>query len=249
MLEGMANEPSESNAESKAQRRRVLTWLGAGGLLMTGTSGASAQNARPAPACVVRPEQTEGPYFVDTGLNRSDIRTDPTSGVAQEGVLLRLAFNVSRVKQGKCEALAGAHVELWHCNAHGVYSGVSDRDSAARGQKFLRGYQGTDAAGVARFVTVYPGWYPGRAVHLHFIIRAADSSTRTARLEQFTSQLYFDDALSERIFASAPYASHSGRRLRNNEDGLYRDGGQRLLVAPTMDDKGLAAVFNIGLQA
>jgi len=226
----------------------VLTWLGAGGLLVATKPVLAQSGARPTPACVVRPEQTEGPYFVDTGLNRSDIRSDPTSGITQEGVPLRLAFNVSRLKSGKCDALAAAHVEVWHCNAKGVYSGVRDRDTSARNQKFLRGYQVTDASGVSRFSTIFPGWYPGRAVHLHFIIRAADSSTRTARLEQFTSQLYFDDALSERIFASAPYSAHSGRRLRNDEDGLYRDGGSKLVLAPVKEGEGYSASFDIGLQ-
>ena len=97
-------------------------------------------------------------------------------------------------------------MELWQCNASGHYSGVRDAQADTTGRKFLRGYQLTDAAGIARFKTIYPGWYPGRAVHVHFMIRtAAPGGGR----EEFTSQLYFDDALSDRIFASAPYSGRS----------------------------------------
>ena len=71
-----------------------------------------------------------------------------------------------------------AHVELWQCNAAGVYSGVNDGNAKAAAQKFLRGYQVTDGAGSAQFTTIYPGWYPGRAVHLHFLIRTGTSASR-----------------------------------------------------------------------
>ena len=111
----------------------------------------------PVPTCVVRPEQTEGPYFVDTQLNRSDIRSDPADGSVRAGALLSLAFLVTRIGD-TCVPLPGAVVDVWHCDADGVYSGVSDDNfGSTAGQQFLRGYQVTDGSGAAAFTTIYPG--------------------------------------------------------------------------------------------
>jgi protocatechuate 3,4-dioxygenase beta subunit len=126
------------------------------------------------PTCVVRPAATEGPYFVDEKLNRSDIRSDPGTGTVKPGALLALTFNVSRIANGSCTALNGAMVDVWHCDAGGLYSDESTNNTV--GQKFLRGYQVTDASGLAAFTTIYPGWYSGRAVHIHFKIRTTTSS-------------------------------------------------------------------------
>lgn len=200
------------------------------------------------PACVVRPRQTEGPFFVDERLNRSDIRSDPRSGEVRPGVALRLAFRVSRLAGTACAPLAGAQVDVWHCDAEGRYSDVRGfgAGTATTGQQFLRGYQLTDAAGTAQFLTVYPGWYGGRAVHVHFKIRTQDAA---GRKYDFTSQLYFDEALTERVFAAEPYARRGGRWLRNAEDGIFRDGGRQLLLAPERDAQGYAATFDVGLRA
>ena len=189
-------------------RRRALAMLGASGAaLLVARHGAAAAVDAPLPACVVRPRQTEGPFFVDGDLERSDLRIDPRTGAVKPGVPLRLAFRVSRVGASACAPLAGAQVHVWHCDAAGDYSSVRDPRAPKAGEAFLRGFQKTDAAGTARFLTIYPGWYPGRAVHVHFKIRTADAP----RSAEFTSQLYFDEALSERVYATAPYASR-GRR-------------------------------------
>lgn len=230
-------------------RREALAVLGATGaaLLVGRTSVArgAAGGATPLPSCVVRPQQTEGPYFVDEKLKRSDIRSDPTSGVVKAGVPLALTFNISRISGGTCTPLAGAQVDVWHCDALGIYSDVTDPGFNTVGQKFLRGYQMTDATGMARFTTIYPGWYRGRTVHVHFKIR---SSPGSARGYDFTSQLYFDDALTDRVHARAPYASKGQRTLRNSGDGIFLNGGQQLMLAPTTTGQGYAATFNIGLQ-
>jgi len=197
------------------------------------------------PACVVRPEQTEGPYFVDERLNRSDIRTDPTDGQVKPGTPLALTLLVSRLNAGDCQPLPGAQVDIWHCDAMGVYSDVQDPSFNTIGRKFLRGYQVTDARGEARFVTVYPGWYPGRTIHIHFKIRTAPVAQRTL---EFTSQLYFDDGLTDRVHANPPYASNGQRTARNQHDWIFRRGGDRLMLAPTATADGYAASFAIGLQ-
>src|SRR2546428_8296236 len=155
---------------------------------VTQSSGASSDSTGTTSptSCVLTAALTEGPYFVDEKLYRSDIRTDPVTGDVSEGVLLELTFNVARVANAACTPLTGAYLDVWHCDAGGVYSDVS---AAGAGEKFLRGYQITDASGAARFTTVYPGWYSGRAVHIHFKLRLfAGASTSY----EFTSQFFFN---------------------------------------------------------
>ena len=224
-------------------RREALSVLGAAGASLFFESFRAQAQSRP--ACVAVPQQTEGPYFVDTRLARSDIRSDSTSGTPRAGVPLALAFIVSRLDAKGCTPLPGAHVELWQCDAQGLYSGVRDRSFDTTGQNFLRGYQVTDAEGTARFTTIYPGWYPGRTVHLHFmILTGREGARRTA----FASQLYFDDALSDRILARAPYRERGTRTSRNEEDGIFRRGGAQLLLDVKERAGALSASFPIGLK-
>jgi protocatechuate 3,4-dioxygenase beta subunit len=132
----------------------------------------SALTPTPSPTsvCVVRPEMTVGPYFVDEKLNRADIRGDRT------GTELQLTLRVYSVGSS-CTPLVGAFVDIWHCDAAGLYSDVAAEGTA--GQTFLRGYQVTDSNGVVNFTTIYPGWYTSRAVHIHFKIRDALTTNPT----------------------------------------------------------------------
>ncbi|MCI0554266.1 MAG: intradiol ring-cleavage dioxygenase [Anaerolineae bacterium] len=197
------------------------------------------------PACIVRPELTEGPYFVDEKINRSDIRSNPSDGSVKEGLPLQLTFRVSQVNNS-CAPLEGATVDIWHCDALGVYSDASDPSFNTIGKKFLRGYQVTDANGVAQFITIYPGWYQGRTVHIHFKIRANDSSGSTY---DFTSQLFFDDSLSDMIYTQEPYASKQGTRSpRNDGDNIFGESGDQLTLQLAQTAEGYAATFDIGLQ-
>lgn len=237
-------------------RRTMLGFLGSAAVMLAGCgsgeagpgwwrrlrSGASA--ATSIPPCIVRPEQMEGPYFVDERLNRSDLRSDPSDGSVKQGVPLNVTLRVHQLRGRVCTPLPGAIVDLWHCDAQGVYSDVRDRAFDTRGKKFLRGYQATDQTGAAAFITIYPGWYPGRAVHMHFKIRTHPDSPRG---DEFTSQIYFDDALTDQIHAEAPYAGMGRRRVANRHDGIFQDGGAELMLAVTRQGAGYAGVFDIGL--
>ena len=203
---------------------------------------AETTNLTAVPDCVVRPELTEGPYFVDTQLNRADIRSDPASGAISEGALLSLAFVVSQVGNNVCAPLEGAVVDVWHCDTQGVYSGVSDPGFDTSSQQFLRGYQVTDSSGRARFTTIYPGWYPGRTVHIHFKVR---TSATDGQAYEFTSQLFFDEALNDQVLAQPPYAARGQRNTFNSEDNIYND---LLLLDVSRTADGYATTFNIGLD-
>ena len=196
--------------------------------------------------CVVRPELTIGPYFVDEQLNRSDIRSEPSDGSVREGIPLTLTINVLDVANSSCTPIEGAQVDIWHCDAQGVYSGVSDQGFDTSGQKFLRGYQLTDGTGKVQFLSIYPGWYSGRAVHIHFMIRTTGADGQSY---EFVSQFFFDDALSDQVFTQAPYASKGERDMRNADDNIYNSGGDQLLLAATGDNtNGYTAAIHIGLD-
>ena len=234
-------------------RREILALLGASGIAALAGCKPSREIAERGvtasaalPSCVVRPEQTEGPYFVDGRLDRSDIRSDPQNGGIKAGAPLEIAIVVSRIGNGgACSPLAGARVDLWQCDADGVYSGVRDPSFDTTGQLFLRGYQVTDASGTARFTTIYPGWYRGRTVHTHFKVRTDPSA---ARGYEFTSQLYFDDALTDRVHVREPYASKGQRTVRNEGDGIFRRNGNQLMLDVTEAGQGYAGSFHLGLQ-
>jgi protocatechuate 3,4-dioxygenase beta subunit len=218
----------------------------------SGTNPVSASTPTPSAApsasassCVVRPQLTEGPYFVDEMLNRSDIRSDPAGGAVRPGLPLRLSFRVSRPSSGACTPLTGALVDVWHCDALGVYSDAQDMGFNTRGQKFLRGYQVSDASGLAQFTTIYPGWYSGRAVHIHFKIRNGAGSSPGF---EFTSQVFFDEAITDLVHAQAPYNTKGRRNTTNAADGIYQGGGSQLLLPLVADGSGYGSTFDIALQ-
>ena len=230
--------PSALNAASPTASTAAATSAA------TAAAAATTGTAVAVPSCIVRPAVTEGPYFVDEKLNRSDIRSDPSNGGVKPGAALALTFNVSRVASAACVALANAQVDIWHCDALGVYSDASDPSFNTRGQKFLRGYQLTDANGKATFTTIYPGWYQGRAVHIHFKIRVTAANGTAS---DFTSQLFFDDTLNTQVFATAPYSQKGSGWMKNAQDGIYTGGGDKLLLKPTQSGSTFAATFDIGL--
>ena len=193
-------------------RREALTLFAAPAVLaLAGCRDGAAAGAPLEGGCVVRPALTEGPFYLGAGPVRSDIRA------GRPGAPLALAFTVSRVVEGACAPLEGAAVDVWHADAGGDYSGVG----RLRDEAFLRGTQTTDAGGVARFATVYPGWYPGRTPHVHFKVRAAASDTYA---HEFTSQLFFPDDLSRAVYGQGAYAARGPHTTPNDRDGIFRRG-------------------------
>jgi protocatechuate 3,4-dioxygenase beta subunit len=228
-------------------RREMLGILGgATAALVTFGRDRSEVKAAALPACVVRPEQTEGPFFIDEQSNRSDIRSGPFDDSVKPGTPLRLQFQVSRIDGTSCRPFQASVVDVWHCDAPGIYSGVrEDRESDLRGRKFLRGYQITNAKGIADFLTIYPGWYEGRCVHIHFKIRGESSAGRRYEL---TSQLYFPDSVTDQVHRSAPYNSRGRRAVLNEDDFLFRSGGKQLIPKLSKTRQGYEAIFDIGLR-
>ena len=196
--------------------------------------------------CVVKPELTEGPYFVDNMLNRADIRTEPSDGSIKDGVPLRLVIKVFDVSGGMCAPIEGAQVDVWHCDALGVCSGVADRSFDTSNEQWLRGYQITEGMGTTPFTTIYPGWYSGRAVHIHFKVRT-DPAAGSGY--EFTSQFFFDEAVTARVYQEMPYASKGQPDRPNTSDGIYQDSAGLLTLIPAQDvDGGYTATIEIGLD-
>jgi protocatechuate 3,4-dioxygenase beta subunit len=211
-------------------------------MTLLGASFAASRTLRgsTSPGCVVRPEQTEGPFFVDERLRRSDLRSDPHDGTLRPGKRLDLGFHVSRVGKA-CSPVEGLLVDVWHCDHEGRYSDVEGQ----AGHPFLRGFQPTDEYGLARFTTIYPGWYPGRTVHIHFKIRTPP--TRRASKE-FVSQLYFDDHLTDAVYREPPYLGRGERTVRNAQDRIFQNGGSDLVLDLHPRGEGYVAEFHLALQ-
>jgi uncharacterized protein (TIGR03437 family) len=186
------------------------------------------------------PTVTEGPYWVDEKLFRSDIRTDPTTGVARSGIPLTLGITVQNLSSGSCAPLVGAYVDIWHCDAKGIYSDESTYNPGGgtgsvntSGQKFLRGYQITDAGGQVTFTTIYPGWYSGRTIHIHFRVRTYSGATV---LGNFVSQIFFDDATNNTVLTQTAYSRTTARDTTNTNDMVYRVANQERMLATASGD-------------
>lgn len=256
-LDGGHRAAADDGDGSGLTRRHVLGAAGAGGvaLLFAGigstTGGRLLQGFAPdiaeaaATTCIMTPAKTVGPYFVDEKLNRSDVRSNTSTGAVQAGVPLTLKMQIFDADNG-CAPVQGATVDIWHANASGVYSDESANGTA--GQNWLRGYQTTDAYGLVTFTTIYPGWYTGRAVHIHFKVRIYDGSTETL---EFTSQMFFTDAMNSTVFQNnAPYNARSTTpdTLDGNDDILGSDAAT-LTLAPTPDGNGgYTADFSVGVS-
>jgi protocatechuate 3,4-dioxygenase beta subunit len=148
--------------------------------------------------CFLTPQSIEGPFYLDPRLLRAQIAE------GRPGVPLRVDLRV--IDGGTCKPSAGARVDIWHADAQGIYSGYEgqgDKENLSTvGQKFLRGTQFTDGKGAVSFETIYPGWYTGRATHIHFKVFLDKHNL-------LTGQMYFPDAINEFIYANI--SAYAGR--------------------------------------
>ncbi len=208
----------------------------------TRTTSTGASGTASSAACVLTPEATEGPFYLDLDKVRSDI----TEG--KDGTPLDLKITV--VDATGCTPIKDAAIDVWHCDAGGVYSGFSQASTGGPGggqsatddQTFLRGTQVTDANGLGQFQTIYPGWYRGRAVHIHMKVHVGGSVVHTG-------QLFFDDGLTDQVYGSAPYSSRGTPDVRNSADDIYRSAGAASAVlAMTPSGNGYVGDITVGVR-
>ena len=213
---------------SEDRDRKVATTDGGSATVepKTAPAGSLVEKLDASAACAQTAEQTEGPYYFDADSIRSDIRE------GRPGTPLVLAL---RVREGEaCAPVENAIVDIWHCDAGGVYSGFE----SGEGERFLRGAQATNEDGIAKFTTIYPGYYQGRTVHIH-------AKVHLDRQTVLTTQLYFDDAVSDRVFAAEPYASQGERDQRNDSDGIFDDS---LVLTLERSGKGYLGLMNFDVS-
>ncbi len=224
--------------------RRAFTFGTAGGALLAACAGdrlpppahdTPVTPVSPPARCTVHPELTEGPFYLDLDSLKRDI-TDGKPGVP-------LALTIRVLAARGCAPLSGVAVDIWHCDAGGLYSGYDDQVGGVdtRGQTFLRGTQVSDAAGRVTFATIYPGWYPGRTAHIHTKIHLAGN-------REAISQLFFPQDITEAVYATAPYRDPASDRryTTNDEDGVL-DHGDLTLLGVTAVPGGYAATVDMAV--
>ena len=238
-------------------------WLGR--FAPSGVAQAAARCA------LLTPELTEGPYWVNTMLRRADVRANTATAatsphLVQAGVPLRLTINVLDAAAG-CAPLNGVAVDIWHANAHGLYSDEASQQTGGgtaatdtSGQNFLRGYQltGRDAGihpaprdGQVSFRTIWPGWYSGRAIHIH--VRVRELSHGGATIAGYTTQIFFADADNNRVLTAAgPYDARSPQTDATNDenDSVLQsvDRATNIVAVTGSLGGGFAATFNVMLK-
>jgi protocatechuate 3,4-dioxygenase beta subunit len=260
--------------ERRITRRQALGAAGTAGAALLASRGAlsalgglvgatPAEAATTTAAVAVTPTMTEGPYWIDEMLRRFDVRNNTatsaaSAGAVQAGVPLTLRVNVLDAANGG--AVNGAHVDIWHANAYGLYSdeGGQPGGTTTSGQNFLRGYQitGVDAGALAspldgqvNFKTIWPGWYQGRAIHIHVRVRTYDGSSVATN---YTTQIFFSDADNDTVLSgAAPYNTRSPKTdpTTDETDNVLTSSAHATNVVPVTGNvtDGFAATFTIGL--
>lgn len=219
-------------------RRHLLLALAAAPIALPSALRAQAAQAGlvTGNVCVLAPETTEGPFYIEPAMMRRDI----TEGAVGTPLVMRL-----QVVDAACAPIAGARVDVWHCDAAGAYSsyanGGGGADAAAKA--FLRGTQMTDTSGVATFDTIYPGWYPGRAVHVHYKVYLSER-------EMVTSQMFFAESVSRDVYAASPiYAARGNADVPLESDRIARRAGDGAISAVETLDGVLTASLVVGINS
>ena len=238
-------------------RRREMVALSAGTLASAvlyacgadqkKATGPAANGGTTRPDCLLTPEQEEGPFYIDLARVRKDIVEN------RPGVPLALALTV--VDSKTCEPIRDAAVDIWHCDALGVYSG--EPSERTEGKTYLRGIQLTDGSGQAEFATIYPGQYPGRTTHIHVKVHIGgrrSERTYSGGHVSHTGQLFFSDRHDAQVFALSPYNRNTVEITPRNADGIYRDqhGSSSVLalagVGGSLARDGLEARATLGVD-
>ena len=245
-----------SPVNRRVSRREALGFLGAAGLAAavgcgssptnptttsSSTSGGSSGGASGSSACAVAPEETAGPYPDRLGMinNSSFFRQDITEG--RSGLPLTLTITVVNVKTS-CTPVGGANVEIWQCDAAGRYSEYSQPGYDGTGQTFLRGVQTTDANGRVTFRTIYPGWYAGRATHIHVEVFINGTGVKT-------TQIAFPEDVSSAIYRTGVYASKGQNTTTNAQDNVFSDGTTGEMATLSGDTtSGYTATLTVGVS-
>ncbi|WP_149825489.1 intradiol ring-cleavage dioxygenase [Streptomyces tailanensis] len=250
---------------SSIGRRTVL--IATGATAATLAVGAAATPEAPTPetvdtgsiapvaaaaVCTLTKEMTEGPYYLDGQLVRTNIAEDKT------GIPLQLTLTV--VDDDTCAPLSNALVELWHADALGEYSGFvgnNGHDEPDNGT-FLRGGVLTNSSGVARITSVYPGWYRGRCIHIHLKVHTNVTLTSdgsfTGGQELHTGQLFFDETITTRVAALSPYSTNTAPRTTLAQDSIYDEGGAAsglltLTALGSTPSAGYAGTLTVGVES
>jgi protocatechuate 3,4-dioxygenase beta subunit len=215
--------------ERKDFLRSSIGIIGGGSLLLSACkktdSAAAATGASSTGGCIATAEEVEGPYpYVGGEITNPLQRVDVMAG--QTGLPLSLEFLVVNTNSS-CAVVSGARVDIWHCNKDGYYSGYGAQTGGSLGTKsylgetWLRGYQLTDATGKAKFTTVYPGWYQGRATHIHLEVFVNNVLKKTG-------QITFAESISDLVHQSSLYAAHGINTIRNAADGIFNNSATDL---------------------
>ncbi len=208
----------------------------------TSTSSTTTTTTTNNSACVVTPTEETGPYPDKTGMinNASFFRSDVTEG--KSGLPLRLILTIINVS-GSCAAVSGANVEIWQCDASGHYSEYSQQGYDGTGETYLRGVQTTNAAGQVTFTTIYPGWYQGRATHVHVEIYVSGALVKT-------TQIAFPESISAAVYATGVYAAKGQNTTSNGSDGVFGDGTTYEMLSIAGDtSSGYVGTLTIGIAA
>lgn len=253
LLAACGNDSSSGTASTS-----VSTTMGSTATVDTKTT-ATADLFDDTSSCTLTVEETEGPYYFDVDSIRSDITED------KDGTALRLAIRVREA--GECKPIEDAVVDIWHCDAGGVYSGFESASNRAGGgsggpppgpppdggggdggpgggseptddKTYLRGAQVTNSDGIVVFKTVYPGWYQGRTVHIHAKVHIDKKTV-------LTTQLFFDEQFTEKVYASKPYSDDTGRDVFNDDDNIFDES---LILKLSEEGDGTLGVISFDVQ-